>query len=55
MDGYPFIGAEKADGGNVTQTCTLFKVSRSAYYAQRGGTPSPRETVDDDLTARITA
>jgi transposase InsO family protein len=52
---YPFIEAEKADGGNVARTCTLFQVSRSAYYAQRRDNPSPRQRVDDELTTQITA
>jgi transposase InsO family protein len=51
---YPFIEAEKADGGNVARTCTLFQVSRSAYYAQRGDAACTRDRVDAELTGQIT-
>jgi transposase InsO family protein len=51
---YPFIEAEKKNGGNVARTCTLFQVSRSAYYAQRDETRCTRDQVDAALTERIT-
>jgi transposase-like protein len=34
---YPFIEAEKARRRNVKRGCELLEVSRSAYYAPRGG------------------
>jgi transposase InsO family protein len=49
---YPFIEAEKAQQHNVKRACQLLEVSRSAYYAHRGG-PSVRARADAELTERI--
>ncbi len=38
----PFIEAEKQSGHNVRRACELLKVSRTAFYARRNGTPGPR-------------
>ena len=43
MNVYPFIEAEKAQQRNVKRACVLLEVSRSAFYADRAGTPSPRQ------------
>ncbi|BBC98641.1 hypothetical protein SRO_7465 [Streptomyces rochei] len=51
----PFIEAEKTAGHNVKRTCELLKVSRTAYYARRTGTPAPRAVRDAELTEQITA
>ncbi|MFF5030322.1 IS3 family transposase [Streptomyces collinus] len=51
----PFIEAEKTAGHNVKRTCELLQVSRTAYYARRNGTPSPRAVRDAELTEQITA
>ncbi|WP_327166768.1 IS3 family transposase [Streptomyces zaomyceticus] len=51
----PFIEAEKTAGHNVKRTCELLKVSRTAYYARRNGTPGPRAVRDAELTEQITA
>ncbi|WP_435260477.1 IS3 family transposase [Streptomyces sp. 1222.5] len=51
----PFIEAEKTAGHNVKRTCELLKVSRTAYYARRTGTPGPRAVRDAELTEQITA
>lgn len=53
MTVYPFIEAEKAAERNVARACELLEVSRSAYYAQRDTTPSPREVEEAELTAAI--
>jgi transposase InsO family protein len=50
---YPFIEAEKAAERNVSKACELLEVSRSAYYAQRDTTPSPRQVQEAELTAAI--
>ncbi|MER6218885.1 IS3 family transposase [Streptomyces sp. NPDC048387] len=50
-----FIEAEKTAGHNVKRTCELLKVSRTAYYARRSGTPGPRAVRDAELTEQITA
>jgi transposase InsO family protein len=50
---YPFIEAEKAQLRNVKRACELLKVSRSAYYAARGGRPSGRERDDAQLAAQV--
>jgi integrase/recombinase XerD len=52
---YPFIEAEQAGKHNVKRACELLKVSRSAYYQHARGGRSPRESVDQTLTERITA
>jgi transposase InsO family protein len=51
----PFIEAEKIAGHNVTKTCGLFEVSRSAYYERSNGAPSAREVGDAELTRQIVA
>ena len=53
MTVYPFIEAEKVAERNVSRACELLEVSRSAYYAQRETTPSPREVEEAELTAAI--
>ncbi|MFG2716113.1 IS3 family transposase [Streptomyces goshikiensis] len=55
MNVHPFIEAEKTAGHNVKRTCELLKVSRTAYYARRTGTPAPRAVRDAELTEQITA
>jgi len=50
---YPFIEAEKAGNYSVKRACELLQVSRSAYYADRTGGPSPREQRDAVLAAKI--
>ena len=52
---YPFIEAEKAQRRNVKRACELLKVSRSAYYAAREGSPSRHEAQDADLAAQVKA
>jgi transposase InsO family protein len=52
---YPFIEAEKAQHRNVKRACELLKVSRSAYYAARGGEASGRERGDAELAAQVKA
>ncbi len=37
----PFIEAEKSAGHSVKRACVLLKVSRTAYYARRNGSPVP--------------
>ncbi|WP_406053522.1 IS3 family transposase [Streptomyces sp. NBC_01077] len=51
----PFTEAEKTAGHTVKRTCELLKVSRTAYYARRNGTPGPRSVRDAELTEQITA
>jgi transposase InsO family protein len=51
---YPFIEAEKTQRHNVTRACELLEVSRSAYYAHRGG-PCDRVRADAQLAERIIA
>lgn len=56
MSAYPFIEAEKAEpGGNVKRACTLFEVSRSAYYSWSRHIPSMRKRSDAELSNKITA
>jgi hypothetical protein len=43
---YPFIEAEQASQRTVKRACELMGVSRSAYYQQVRGAPSPRHRVD---------
>jgi transposase InsO family protein len=50
---YPFIEAEKQGDHNVKRACELLSVSRSAYYADRTGGPTPREQRDAFLTGKI--
>jgi transposase InsO family protein len=50
---YPFIEAEKSRRRNVKRACELLKVSRSAYYAARGGQPSGRAAQDAELAAHV--
>ncbi|MFD9339076.1 IS3 family transposase [Streptomyces sp. NPDC060028] len=54
MTVHPFIEAEKLAGHNVRRTCELLKVSRTAYYARRTGTPGPRALRDAELIEQIT-
>jgi putative transposase len=51
---HPFIEAEKCAGHSVKRACELLKVSRTAYYARRTGTPGPRALRDAELTEQIT-
>ena len=55
MNVYPFIEAEKAGRHNVVRACALLKVSRSAYYAQRGDVPSARDRTDVELLDQVNA
>ena len=48
-----FIEAEKIAGQNVTKTCELFEVSRSAYYQRRNGASCARSVTDAELTEKI--
>jgi len=50
---YPFIEAEKRASRSVVRACELMEVSRSAYYQQRHGQPSARETSDTELAELI--
>jgi transposase InsO family protein len=52
---YPLIEAEKAQQGNVKRACELLKVSRSAYYAARGGSQSGRAAADAELAGQVRA
>jgi transposase InsO family protein len=51
---HPFIEAEKRAGHSVKRACELLKVSRTAFYARRTGTPGPRAVRDAELAAQIT-
>jgi hypothetical protein len=51
---HPFIEAEKQGNHNVTRACELLKVSRTAFYTRRNGTPGPRAVRDLELTEKIT-
>ncbi|WP_028812780.1 IS3 family transposase [Streptomyces flavidovirens] len=53
MTVHPFIEAEKQGGHNVKRACELLKVSRTAFYARRTGTPNPRAVRDAELTEQI--
>lgn len=53
MTVYPFIEAEKRAGHHVKRACELLKVSRTAFYARRTGSPGPRAVRDAELTAQI--
>ncbi len=55
MSVYPFIEAEKVEGGNVAKACTLMEVSRSAFYDWHAHRPSRRQLADDELTERVRA
>jgi putative transposase len=50
---YPFIEAEKVEHRNVTKTCELMEVSRSAFYDWIQHQPSRREVSDAELGKRI--
>lgn len=50
---YRFIAAEKVAGGNVERTCTVFSVSRSAYYEWSRDVPSAHARRDEELRSRI--
>jgi len=50
---YPFIEAEKLQQRNVKRACELLQVSRAAYYAARGETPSSRQVEDAELSEAI--
>jgi transposase InsO family protein len=52
---YPFIEAEKSRQRNVKRACELLKVSRSAYYKARGGSPSQHAAQDAELAAQVKA
>jgi transposase InsO family protein len=50
---FPFIEAEEEEQRNVSKSCTLLEVSRSAYYAWAAHCPSARELSDTALGERI--
>lgn len=50
---YPFIAAEKATAKNVARACSLFSVSRSAFYAWLKGTSSSHKRTDEALDKEI--
>jgi len=52
---WTFIEAEEAQQGNVSRTCQLLEVSRSAFYTHRQHAPSRRALGDAELTERIIA
>ncbi len=49
----PFIEAGKRAGHSVKRACELLKVSRTAFYARRAGTPGPRAVRDAELAEQI--
>jgi len=53
MNLYAFIEAEEEEQRNVSTSCELFEVSRSAYYVFAAHTPSLREVSDGELAKRI--
>jgi len=53
MNLYAFIEAEEEEQRNVSVSCELFEVSRSAYYVFAAHTPSLRELSDAELAKRI--
>ena len=53
MSAYPFIEAEKVEGGNVAKACALMEVSRSAYYEWSKQRPSRRQLADAELLIKI--
>jgi transposase InsO family protein len=53
MNLYAFIEAEEEEQRNVSTSCELFEVSRSAYYVFAAHTPSLRELSDAELAKRI--
>ncbi|HXA13003.1 MAG TPA: IS3 family transposase [Mycobacterium sp.] len=55
MNVFPFVEAEQAEQRNVSRTCELLEVSRSAYYVWHQHTPSAREVSDAELADRIMA
>jgi transposase InsO family protein len=50
---YPFIEAEEQEQRNVSKSCVLLEVSRSAYYVWATHTPGLRELSDTSLAERI--
>ncbi|MFM9701019.1 IS3 family transposase [Streptomyces europaeiscabiei] len=54
MTVHPFIEAAKQSGHSVKRACELLRVSRTAFYARRTGTPGPRAVRDAELTGQIT-
>jgi transposase InsO family protein len=52
---YPFIEAEEVEQRNVSRSCVLLEVSRSAYYCWAAHAPSLREVSDAELVQRIKA
>ena len=54
MNLYPFIEAEEVEQRNVSRSCVLLEVSRSAYYCWAAHTPSLREVSDAELAKLIT-
>ncbi|MDX3136898.1 IS3 family transposase [Streptomyces europaeiscabiei] len=54
MTVHPFIEAEKQSGHSVKRACELLRVSRTAFYARRTGTPGLRTVRDAELTGQIT-
>jgi transposase InsO family protein len=52
---YPFVEAEKVEGGNVTAACSLMEVSRSAFYDWAAHRPKGRRLADQALSERIRA
>jgi putative transposase len=50
---YPFIEAEKVEGGSVVAACALMQVSRSAFYEWSKQRPRRRQLADDALAERI--
>src|SRR5438270_3001608 len=53
MNVYPFIEAEEEEQRNVSTSCELFEVSRSAYYVWAAHCPSPQDLSDLALEERI--
>ena len=53
MNLYPFIEAETTQQRTLKRTCELLEVSRAAYYAHRGDSPSTRQLVDQELSEHI--
>ena len=53
MNVHPFIEAERAQRRSVKRSCELLKVSRSAYYKAREGSPSERAAQDAELAAQV--
>jgi len=53
MNVYPFIEAEEEEQRNVSRSCDLLEVSRSAYYVWAAHIPSPQDLSDLALGERI--